>query len=98
MSLWSKCDFVNKFAFANLAEIFPAVNLLNSGVVIYLSCFWSIIFFKISLTFVSWSVFFIRLLTSGTLFSTAVNAEVVAKSLILGISVLTSFIFVLRII
>ena len=32
------------------------------------------------------------------LFSTAVNAEVVAKQLMLGISVLTSFIFVLRIV
>ena len=39
--------------------------------------------------------FLTRLLTFGILFSTAVNAEVVAKPLILGISVLTSFIFVL---
>ena len=38
------------------------------------------------------------MLTFGILFSTAVNAEVVAKPLILGISVLTSFIFVLRIV
>ena len=37
-----------------------------------------------------------RLLTFGILFSTAVTAEVVAKLLILGISALTSFIFVLR--
>ena len=39
-----------------------------------------------------------RLLTFGISFSTAVNAEVVAKPLILGISVLTSFIFVLKIV
>ena len=39
-----------------------------------------------------------RLLTFGILFSTAVNAEIVAKPLILGISILTSFIFVLRIV
>ena len=38
-----------------------------------------------------------RLLTFGILFSTAVNAEVVEKPLILGISVLTSFILVFRI-
>ena len=37
-----------------------------------------------------------KLLVSGILFSTAVNAEVVAKPVILGISFLTSFIFVLR--
>ena len=37
-----------------------------------------------------------KLLVSGILVSTAVNAEVVAKPVILGISFLTSFIFVLR--
>ena len=42
--------------------------------------------------------FLTRLLTFGDFFSTAVNAEVVAKSLIVGISVLTSFIFVLGIV
>ena len=42
--------------------------------------------------------FFISLLTFGILFSTAVNAKVVAKPLILGIPVLTSIIFVLRIV
>ena len=41
--------------------------------------------------------FLTKLLTLGILFSTAVNAEVVAKPLILRISFLTSFIFVLRI-
>ena len=38
-----------------------------------------------------------KLPVSGILFSTAVNAEVAAKPLILGISFLTSFMFVLRI-
>ena len=37
-----------------------------------------------------------KLLVSGIFFSTVVNAEVVAKPAILGISFLTSFIFVLR--
>ena len=46
----------------------------------------------------SWSVFLTRLLTFGILCSTAVNAEVFAKPLILGTSVLTSFVFVLRIV
>ena len=45
--------------------------------------------FSISITnffnLVSKSVFFIRLLASGILFSTAVNAELVAKPIILGI-------------
>ena len=43
-------------------------------------------------------IFFIRLLTFGILFSTAVNPEVVAKPLMHGISVLTSFVFVLKIV
>ena len=38
------------------------------------------------------------MLTFGILLSTTVNAKVVAKPLILGISVLTSFIFVLKIV
>ena len=59
----------------------------------YLLCLISVIFFSISLTFVSLSVFLTRLLTFDILFSTAVNAEVVAKSLILGISVLTIHLF-----
>ena len=37
-----------------------------------------------------------KLIVSGILFSTAVNAEVVDKLLILGIYFLISFIFVLR--
>ena len=39
-----------------------------------------------------------KLLISGILFSTAVNAEVVAKPVILGILFLTSFIFVVRLV
>ena len=39
-----------------------------------------------------------KLLILGILFSTVVNAEVVAKPVVLGISFLTSFILVLRIV
>ena len=42
--------------------------------------------------------FLIMFITFGILFSKAVNAEVVAKPLIFSISVLTSFIFELRIV
>ena len=41
--------------------------------------------------------FFIKLLKFDILFSTAVNAEVVAKPLVLGISALILIIFVLRV-
>ena len=37
-NLLSKSVFVTKSACANLAAKFSAVSLLNSGVVIYLSC------------------------------------------------------------
>ena len=37
-SLASKSVFVTKFTWDNLAVKFSAVSLLNSGVVIYLSC------------------------------------------------------------
>ena len=62
-----------KFASANPAATLSAVNLLNSGVVIYLLC-------------------------SVILFSTEVRAVVIAKSVILGISFLTSFILPLRVV
>ena len=39
-----------------------------------------------------------RLLILGILFSTVVDAEVVAKPVILGISFVTSFIFILRLV
>ena len=42
--------------------------------------------------------FLTKLLVSGILFSTTVNAEVVARPVVLGILFLTSFIFVLRIV
>ena len=48
--------------------------------------------------FTNFRIIIVSLLTLGILFSTAVNTEVVAKLVILGISVLTSFIFVLRIV
>ena len=77
---------VAKFACADLAAKFFGVSLTNSGVVIYLSWLWSVNFFSISLIFMLYSVFLTRLLTSGILFSTAVNAVVVvAKLVILGI-------------
>ena len=51
---------------------------MNSEVAIYLSG-------SLSDIFVLWSVFLNKLLTSGNLFPTAVNAEKVAKPLTLGI-------------
>ena len=59
-----------------------AAKVLNSGVVIYLS--W-LSFFSISVIFVSWPVFLIKLLTLRILFSTAVNVVFVAKLLTSGI-------------
>ena len=57
------------------------------------------IFFLISLIFVLQSVFLTRLLTFGISFSTVAGAVVVvAKLLIFGISPLTSFILVLRVV
>ena len=38
ISLSLKSAFTAKFAFANLTAKFSAVNLLNSGVVMYFSC------------------------------------------------------------
>ena len=70
--------FVTKFARGNLALKTPATEVLNSGVVIYLSWLWLLSLFSIS-------VFLTRLLTLGILFSTVVNAVFVAKSLTLGI-------------
>ena len=52
-------------------------------------------FFIISITFVSESVFLTKLLILGILFSTAVNAEVVAKPVIPGILPSISLILVL---
>ena len=52
-------------------------------------------FFTISVTFVSQSVFLTKLLILGILFSTTVNAEVVAKPVIRGILPCISLILVL---
>ena len=84
-NLVSKSIFVTKFTFANLAAKSSAINLLNSGLVIYLSWLWSVSFFSVLLTFVVESVFFTKLLILRISFSTAVNAAFVAKPLILGI-------------
>ena len=48
ISLWFA-----KFACLNLAAKSSAVNLLNSRVVIYLSSLWSVIYFSISIIFIS---------------------------------------------
>ena len=53
ISLSSKSVFVIKIACANLAAKLSAVNLLNSGVVIYLSWLWLVTFFSILLIFLS---------------------------------------------
>ena len=83
ISLASKSVFVTKFACDNLAAKRFAVKLLNSEVVIYLSWSWSVNFFQ-CLVFLCYNLFFFaKLLTSVILFSTA--AELVVKSLILGI-------------
>ena len=85
-SLALKSVFVMKFTCAYLAAKCSVVSLLNSGVVIYLSWLWSVIFFSILLNFVNFCVSFLtKLLKLGILCSTAVNAEVVAKPLMLSI-------------
>ena len=84
-NLSSKSVFATKLACANLALKTLAAVVLNSGLVIYFLWLWSVSFFSISVIFVSRSVFLTKLLISGILFSTTVNAEFVAKPLILGI-------------
>ena len=86
-----------KFACFSLAVKFSDVNLSDPWVVIYLSWPWSIeVLFSVSLIFVLQSVFLSKLLTLGTLFSTAVRAVVVGKLVISGISLLISVILRLR--
>ena len=83
----------------SLAAKASAVNVLNSGVVIYLSRFWSIIFFPPSLIFCDIVRFFLtKLLTLGILFSLPVRPLVKAKLVILGISLLTWFALALRVV
>ena len=80
---WKPVFVIIKMACANLALKTPAANLLNSKVSIYLSWLWLLSLFSISVIFVGF--FLTRLLTSGILFSTLVNAVFVAKLLISGI-------------
>ena len=77
--------FVTKFACANLASKTSAENLLNSGVVIYLSWLWLVSFFSIAVIFVLKSVFLTNLLILGILYPIAVNTAFVAKPVILRI-------------
>ena len=80
-----------KFSCANLAAKFPAANL------IYSSWSWSLILFLNSL--MCYSQFFLTKLPKlGISSSTAVREVVVAKLVILGILLLTSFILALRVV
>ena len=47
--LFTKSLLLAKFTCFNIAAKFSAVNLLNSGVAIYSSWLWSVIFFSMSL-------------------------------------------------
>ena len=85
-----------KFACANLAVKLPAVNLLNSGVVIYL--LWSGILFSTAVRAVVVAKLVILGILPLTSFILALRAAVVAKLVILGISPLTSFILALRVV
>ena len=80
----SKSVSLTTFACLNLAAKCSDSNLLNSGVVVYSSWLWSVVFFSI--------------LTLGILFSTAAREIVVAKLAVLGISPLASFILALRVV
>ena len=90
----TKCFFVFELIFGlrpfnfwlSLAAKCCAVCLLNSGVLMYFSWLWSRILAILKLT---------KILTSGNLFSTEVNAEVVTKPLKLGILFSNSAILVL---
>ena len=80
---------VDEFACASLAAKFYAVNLLSSGVVIYL--LWSGILFLTAVR----AVVLTKLVILGILFLTsfilALREAVVPKLVILSISLLTSF-------
>ena len=84
-AILSKFVFATKFACANLVLKTSAAEILNSGVVIYLAWLWPLSFFSISVIFILWSIFLIRLLTSGILFLTVVNAAFVGKLVTSGI-------------
>ena len=85
-----------KFACANLAAKCSAVNLLNSGVVIYL--LWSAILFSTAVRTVVVAKLIILCILFLASFILALRAEVVAKLVILGISFLTSFILASRVV
>ena len=93
--LLSKFVIVTKFSCASPALKTLGAKVLNSGVVIYLSWFWSVSFSLISVTFVLQSVFLTGLLTSSNLFTTVDNAVFVDKLLTSGILPSTSVILVL---
>ena len=95
VSLVSKSVFAIRFTCTDLAAKISAVNVLNYGVVIYLSWLWSVRIFSILLIFVSWFDFLTKLLTPSVLFSTVVNPEVVAKPLMLGILLSISLVLTL---
>ena len=85
-----------EFVCANFVAKFSVVNLLNSGVVIYL--LWSFILFSTGVK----AVVIARLVMLGFLFLTsfilAVKAGVLANLVILGIPFLTSLILALRLV
>ena len=80
---------VVEFACANLAAKFSAVNLLSSGVVIYL--LWSCILFSTAVRAVVLTKLVILGILLLTSFILALREAVVPKLVILGISLLTSF-------
>ena len=91
------CFLFANFASTNLPTKFSAVHFLSSWVLIYLSWSQSVVtLFSISLILLFESAFLTKLLTLVILFSTAVGAVVLAKTVILDISFLTSFILALR--
>ena len=81
---------------SNLAAKLSAVNLLNSGVVIYL--LYSGILFSTAVRAVVVAKFVMLVILLLTSFILVLRAEVVAKLVILGISFLTSFILALRVV
>ena len=85
-----------KFAYANLAGNFPAANLLNSGVVIYL-LLPSIVFSTAvrAIVVVNLLILDILFLTS---FILALRSAAVAKLVIVGILFLVSFILALKLV
>ena len=84
-SLVRKSIFVIKFACANLVLKTLVAKVLNFEVSISLSWLWLFSLFSILVILVSWSVFLNKLIMSGLLFETVVNAAFVAKLLVIRI-------------